>query len=174
MIAGTYEEWTVLNRSFSDHPFHIHQNHFLLTKINGKPLATPEWHDTVIVPGSQPQPTGFPPSININTNPIGSITFRIYFNPVTVGCFVAHCHVLTHEDLGMMQRMDILPGPNQPSGCMIDAMAHSKAEPNPRQAALGRKNVKRGEAASVVEQHNVVREIANLAPGPHTPSASSN
>ena len=47
MIAGNYEEWTVFNRSFSDHPFHIHQNHFLLTKINGKPLATPEWHDTV-------------------------------------------------------------------------------------------------------------------------------
>jgi FtsP/CotA-like multicopper oxidase with cupredoxin domain len=126
MIAGNYEEWTVLNRSFSDHPFHIHQNHFLLTKINGKPLATPEWHDTVIVPGSQPQPTGQPPGpvININTNPIGSISFRIYFNPVTAGCFVAHCHVLTHEDLGMMQRLDILPGPNQPTQCDIGQMSH--------------------------------------------------
>jgi hypothetical protein len=35
MIAGNYEEWTVYNRSFSDHPFHLHQNHVLITKING-------------------------------------------------------------------------------------------------------------------------------------------
>jgi FtsP/CotA-like multicopper oxidase with cupredoxin domain len=124
MIAGNYEEWTVFNRSFSDHPFHIHQNHFLLTKINGKPLATPEWHDTVIVPGSQPQPSNSLPNVNINANPVGSITFRIYFNPVTAGCFVAHCHILTHEDLGMMQRLDILPGPNQPSQCDIGPMSH--------------------------------------------------
>jgi FtsP/CotA-like multicopper oxidase with cupredoxin domain len=96
----------------------------LLTKNNGTPLATPEWHDTVIVPGSQPQPTNASPNININANPVGSITFRIYFNPVTAGCFVAHCHILTHEDLGMMQRLDILPGPNQPSSCVPMTMTH--------------------------------------------------
>jgi FtsP/CotA-like multicopper oxidase with cupredoxin domain len=125
MVAGNYEEWTVFNRSFSDHPFHIHQNHFLLTKINGKPLKTPEWHDTVLVPGSHPQPLepGAPPNPNINTNPIGSITFRMYLNPITAGCFVTHCHILSHEDLGMMQRLDILPGPNQPSQCEVQAMS---------------------------------------------------
>ena len=57
MIVGNYEEWTVVNRSFSDHPFHIHQNHFLVTKINNIPLSQPEWHDTIIVPGSMPQPS---------------------------------------------------------------------------------------------------------------------
>ena len=80
MIAGNYEEWTVINRSFSDHPFHIHQNHFLVTKINGQPLPMPEWHDTIIVPGAQPQPTepiGPPTQPNINAVPCGSITFRI-------------------------------------------------------------------------------------------------
>jgi hypothetical protein len=56
----------------------------------------------------------------INNLAPGSITFRTYFNPVTVGCFVAHCHTLDHEDLGMMQRMDILPAPGQPSGCSLD------------------------------------------------------
>jgi hypothetical protein len=76
-----------------------------------------------------------PPQPNINTTPPGSITFRIYFNPVTVGCFVMHCHVLTHEDLGMMQWLDLLPGPNQPSGCMLDAMPHSKALTNARRAS---------------------------------------
>jgi FtsP/CotA-like multicopper oxidase with cupredoxin domain len=125
MVAGHYEEWTVINRSFSDHPFHIHQNPFLLTKINGYPLSTPEWHDTIIVPGTTWQPTGpLPPpeQPNINNIPHGSITFRIYFKPVTAGCFVMHCHTLTHEDLGMMQRVDILPGPNQPSGCEAETM----------------------------------------------------
>jgi FtsP/CotA-like multicopper oxidase with cupredoxin domain len=126
MIAGNYEEWTVFNRSFSDHPFHMHQNHFLLTKINGKPLATPEWHDTVIVPGVSPQPSQpepSPPQPNINTSTPGSITFRMYLNPVTAGCFVTHCHILTHEDLGMMQRIDVLSGPNQPSQCEIQTMS---------------------------------------------------
>jgi FtsP/CotA-like multicopper oxidase with cupredoxin domain len=124
MIADNYEEWTVINRSWSDHPFHIHQNHYLVTKINNKPLATPEWHDTIIVPGATPQPDNFsPPQPNINDDAtFGSITFRIHFDPDTVGCFVMHCHILTHEDIGMMQRLDILPGPGKPSGCVPDIM----------------------------------------------------
>jgi FtsP/CotA-like multicopper oxidase with cupredoxin domain len=52
MIAGHYEEWTVSNRSFTDHPFHIHQNHVLVTKINGITLPRPEWHDTLDVPAA--------------------------------------------------------------------------------------------------------------------------
>jgi FtsP/CotA-like multicopper oxidase with cupredoxin domain len=124
MIAGNYEEWTVINRSFSDHPFHIHQNPFLVTKINGYTLPIPEWHDTIIVPGAVPQPTGPvpPPQPNINDVQYGSITFRTHFKPITAGCFVMHCHILTHEDLGMMQRLDILPGPNQPSQCEPEPM----------------------------------------------------
>jgi FtsP/CotA-like multicopper oxidase with cupredoxin domain len=125
MIAGNYEEWTVVNRSFSDHPFHIHQNPFLLTHINGKALPIPEWHDTLIVPGSIPQPAApEPPQPNINTNPHNSITFRTYFEPNTAGCFVMHCHILSHEDVSMMQRLDLLPGPNQPSLCMPEGMSH--------------------------------------------------
>jgi len=129
MIAGHYEEWTVINRSFSDHPFHIHQNPFLVTHINGIKLDVPEWHDTILVPGGEPQPLGplpLPhPRPNLNKNvEIGSITFRIYFNPITVGCFVMHCHALTHEDIGMMQRLDILPAKDQPSGCKPEVMDH--------------------------------------------------
>jgi FtsP/CotA-like multicopper oxidase with cupredoxin domain len=123
MIAGNYEEWTIINRSFSDHPWHIHQNHFLVTAINGIPLSQPEWHDTIIVPGSEPQPMvpdlTKPPQPNINDNAIGSITFRTYYDPVTVGCFVAHCHIISHEDIGMMQRLDIRPAADKPSGCKV-------------------------------------------------------
>jgi FtsP/CotA-like multicopper oxidase with cupredoxin domain len=122
MIAGNYEEWTVYNRSLSDHPFHLHQNHVLITKINGITLPQPEWHDTLDVPAivCPTNDPGCSSPVNINNFPPGSITFRTYFNPVTVGCFVAHCHTLNHEDIGMMQRMDILPAPGQPSGCKLD------------------------------------------------------
>ena len=124
MIAGNYEEWTVYNRSFSDHPFHIHQNHVLITKINGITLPLPEWHDTLLVPAAvcpgDPASTCAGPPANINVATPGSITFRTYFNPVTVGCFVAHCHTLDHEDIGMIQRMDILPAAGKPSGCQLD------------------------------------------------------
>jgi hypothetical protein len=48
----------------------------------------------------------------------------VYFNPITAGCFVAHCHTIDHEDLGMMQRMDIRPAAGQPSGCAIDVAAN--------------------------------------------------
>jgi hypothetical protein len=58
---------------------------------------------------------------NVNNLPPGSITFRTYFNPVTVGCFVGHCHTLDHEDLGMMQRFDILPAKAASSGCGLDS-----------------------------------------------------
>jgi hypothetical protein len=37
-----------------------------------------------------------------------------------VGCFVAHCHVIDHEDLGMMQRFDIQPAGGGSNGCLLD------------------------------------------------------
>jgi FtsP/CotA-like multicopper oxidase with cupredoxin domain len=123
MIAGNYEEWTVYNRTFSDHPWHLHQNHVLITKINGITLPQPEWHDTLLVPAARcgtPLTTCNGGGANINAATPGSITFRTYFNPITVGCFVAHCHIIDHEDLGMMQRFDILPANGQPSGCALD------------------------------------------------------
>jgi len=52
MIAGHYEEWTVSNRSLTDQPFRIQQNHVLITKINGIALPRPEWHDTLDVPAA--------------------------------------------------------------------------------------------------------------------------
>jgi FtsP/CotA-like multicopper oxidase with cupredoxin domain len=104
MIVNNYEQWTVVNKSFSDHVFHIHQNPFLVTQINGISLPVPEWHDSIVVPAA----TGGRPITNPDVT-FGSITFVTHFDPITVGAFVMHCHVLQHEDVGMMQRVDILP-----------------------------------------------------------------
>jgi len=85
---GAVEEWTIVNENTDDHVFHIHTNDMLLTKINGDPLAEPIWLDTAIVPRN------------------GSITFRSRFLDFT-GKYMLHCHMINHEDLGMMQVVEV-------------------------------------------------------------------
>ena len=114
MYAGNFEEWTIYNRSFSDHPFHIHINPFLVTHINGQELTPPEYRDTIIVPAAAMAER--PNNLNINDAKPGSVTFRTFFDPSVTGAAVMHCHILTHEDLGMMQRIDITQAPDALGG----------------------------------------------------------
>lgn len=87
------EEWTVYNMNAVAHPFHIHVNPMYVIKINGQPI-TPFWCDTLALP------VGGTPS-----NPT-SITFRSRFKDFT-GPYVMHCHMLAHEDMGMMQGVTV-------------------------------------------------------------------
>ena len=88
---GAVEEWTIVNQDdHNDHIFHIHINPFQLTKVNGQPVAEPVWLDTVVVPHG------------------GTITFRSRFLDYT-GKYVLHCHMMNHEELGMMQVVEVLP-----------------------------------------------------------------
>ena len=95
---GAVEEWTVLNVDDRDHVFHIHTNDIQLTKVNGKALPEPIWMDTAIVPRE------------------GSITFRTRFEDFT-GLFMLHCHMMNHEELGMMQTVEVYSeeGPQAPA-----------------------------------------------------------
>lgn len=88
------EEWTVYNMNRVQHPFHIHINPIEIIKINGTPV-TPFWCDTIGLPvgGSAEQPT--------------SVTFRTRFSDFK-GAFVMHCHILAHEDMGMMQVIEVV------------------------------------------------------------------
>lgn len=81
---GAVIEWTVSNASMVDHPHHIHIHPFQLVAVNGAALPTPVWLDTVDVPT------------------MGNVTLRQRF-PDFPGDFVLHCHILVHEDVGMMQ-----------------------------------------------------------------------
>lgn len=83
------EEWTVQSLDSFPHPFHIHVNDSWVVKINGEVLAKPFWADTVTIP------------------PGGSITFRMRFEDFK-GKFVWHCHALDHEDMGMMQLVEVV------------------------------------------------------------------
>jgi FtsP/CotA-like multicopper oxidase with cupredoxin domain len=94
VALGSVEEWTVFNMNNIRHPFHIHINPIQVTKINGQPVE-PFWCDTIALPqgGSPIEPT--------------SMTFRTRFRDFS-GAFVMHCHMLAHEDMGMMQRVEIV------------------------------------------------------------------
>ena len=90
LTRGRTEEWILKNMSRGPHPFHIHVNAFQLVNADGSPG---EWRDTVVVP---PMKDGIPGEIRMRT--------RI---DRFVGRFVLHCHILTHEDRGMMQLVEV-------------------------------------------------------------------
>jgi len=94
--TGSVEDWVIENRSGEAHAFHIHQLHFLVEAINGIPAPNPDLQDTIIIPnwpGSGPYP---------------SVTLRMDFrDPNIAGTFVYHCHVLDHEDGGMMAKIQV-------------------------------------------------------------------
>ncbi|MFZ0479173.1 MAG: multicopper oxidase domain-containing protein [Terriglobales bacterium] len=96
--VGAVEDWTIENHSSEEHAFHMHQIHFLVMAINGKPLQTPVMQDTVLIPywdGKSPYP---------------SVKVRMDFrDPEIAGTFVYHCHVLDHEDGGMMAEIQVNP-----------------------------------------------------------------
>jgi FtsP/CotA-like multicopper oxidase with cupredoxin domain len=87
---GSIEDWDLVNVDSDgmDHPFHLHVNPFQLISRNGKPEPYRAWKDTVLVRAKE--------TVRIR------IPFRDY-----AGKTVYHCHVLDHEDLGMMGIVEI-------------------------------------------------------------------
>lgn len=87
---GAFEEWVIHNDSPDWHPFHIHANDFQVVAVNGEPV------DEVL---SFEDTRGLPPN--------GSITIRHRFLDFT-GKYVYHCHLLFHEDHGMMGVVEVI------------------------------------------------------------------
>jgi suppressor of ftsI len=102
--AGTVEEWTVTNYADELHAFHIHQIHFLVEDVNGVRQPDTSWLDTVTVP--------YATHAGSTTKP-GVVHLLMDFRePVIVGTFVFHCHILEHEDYGMMAKIQVVgPAP---------------------------------------------------------------
>ena len=96
---GAVEDWIIQNRAPEVHEFHIHQIHFLLLAINGVPVPKEQrqFYDTFQVPYWDQ--VGKYPSIKV----------RMDFRGQVVGDFVYHCHILQHEDGGMMAKIRVLP-----------------------------------------------------------------
>ena len=107
VALNAVEEWTVVNMNNIRHPFHIHVNPMWVVAVNGQKLDEPYWADTLPMPYSNSQPT--PPGNNTNQPgpTITTITFRSRFLHYT-GRYVLHCHMLVHEDMGMMQGVTVV------------------------------------------------------------------
>ncbi|HTV58022.1 MAG TPA: multicopper oxidase domain-containing protein [Verrucomicrobiae bacterium] len=96
---GDVEDWIIENRSTELHAFHIHQLHFLLLDYLGVPVNEPFLRDTVNVPYFNGRTLTYP-----------SVKIRLDFrDPNIVGTFVYHCHILEHEDGGMMGVIRVEP-----------------------------------------------------------------
>jgi FtsP/CotA-like multicopper oxidase with cupredoxin domain len=98
MLLGATEEWTLYNDGGAAHPFHIHINPFQVVEImdpkqnNGAPVKLPRpwvWWDNFAIP------TG------------GYVKMLSRFVDFT-GMYVLHCHILGHEDRGMMQLVEVV------------------------------------------------------------------
>ncbi len=97
---GAVEDWIIENRSGEVHAFHIHQLHFQVVQWLGTAVNEPFLRDTVNVPFYEKTMKAYP-----------SVRLRMDFrDPDIVGTFVYHCHLLDHEDRGMMGTIRVEPG----------------------------------------------------------------
>ena len=85
---GALHHWRIMNSTREVHPFHIHQVHFLVYRAGENQLRDPVWVDTVNVPYG------------------GSVDLVMDFtDPIIRGMSLFHCHLLKHEDKGMMAKI---------------------------------------------------------------------
>ncbi len=95
--TGTVEKWRIVNVSQEIHDFHIHQVHFLVEQINGVKLEHPFWADSTVIPHRQK-----------NGKPGTLVLLMDFRDPTIKGTFLFHCHILDHEDAGMMAKIQAI------------------------------------------------------------------
>jgi len=93
---GDLEEWKLVNASAEYHVFHIHQGDFQVVSINGRPQPFTGYQDVVNLP------------VATDESGPGEVVMRIRFDPpIIVGEYVYHCHIVQHEDQGMMANIEV-------------------------------------------------------------------
>jgi FtsP/CotA-like multicopper oxidase with cupredoxin domain len=94
--AGTTEEWVVENWTRELHAFHVHQLHFRVLEIDGHKQPNPELLDVVNVPFATN--IDKPGAVTVP----GRVRIKLYFPEAMAGDILFHCHLVDHEDAGMM------------------------------------------------------------------------
>jgi FtsP/CotA-like multicopper oxidase with cupredoxin domain len=102
---GAVEQWNIQNVAQENHEFHMHQIHFKVLsqdnfEANGAqqaPAINGQFLDMIEVPFW----TGK------NNTPIPQVELLMDFRGMDIGTFVYHCHILSHEDLGMMATIQV-------------------------------------------------------------------
>jgi FtsP/CotA-like multicopper oxidase with cupredoxin domain len=95
--ADAVEEWVVENWTNEVHAFHIHQVHFRVLEMNGRSLADPPLLDTITVPAV----SGGDVTKQDKAEP-GRVRIKLAFPAALAGDIPFHCHLVDHEDAGMM------------------------------------------------------------------------
>jgi FtsP/CotA-like multicopper oxidase with cupredoxin domain len=127
MPQDALQDWILENYTpVVAHPFHIHINPFQVIRIDTptalntyQSYAPPNnyiWQDVIAIPPAVMSADG-------KTVSPGRVRIRQTFVDFT-GTFVLHCHILAHEDRGMMQLVRVVPAANYPKGCQGPIPAH--------------------------------------------------
>lgn len=85
---GTVEHWEIVNEAEMDHPMHLHVHPFQVLSRDGVPERVRAWKDVVNVPAG------------------GRVELLVPFDD-HAGRTVFHCHIVEHEDLGMMSVVEV-------------------------------------------------------------------
>jgi FtsP/CotA-like multicopper oxidase with cupredoxin domain len=103
--AGATEEWVIENWTNELHAFHIHQVHFRVLAIDGKPVTDAPLLDVVNVPYAEA--TGY----HSKEGPVrpGRVRIKLTFPETLAGDIPFHCHLVDHEDNGMMAVLRVIP-----------------------------------------------------------------
>lgn len=99
IMLGDVEEWTITNNSQVAHPWHIHDTHFWVTSIDGDTNIPPQYRgpkDVMIVRDLQ------------EVVYIAEFLDFATAVPDTHQTYMEHCHILTHEDGGMMHQFAVI------------------------------------------------------------------
>ena len=91
VAIGSFERWFIGGGAGVDHPFHVHGVHFRIVGAGGAP-PRPEnagWKDTVVVGGE------------------AEIVVRFDLPAGKEAPYMYHCHILEHEDSGMMGQFTV-------------------------------------------------------------------
>jgi FtsP/CotA-like multicopper oxidase with cupredoxin domain len=85
---GAVEEWSIVNTTEMDHPFHLHGFRFQIVSEDGQPPAFAAWRDSINIPAEK------------------TVRFRVRLedNP---GTWMFHCHILEHAERGMMGELAV-------------------------------------------------------------------
>jgi FtsP/CotA-like multicopper oxidase with cupredoxin domain len=130
MPLNALQEWVLVNETTVTHPFHIHINPFQITKIE-VPILSADGNSasyTTYAPAKDfiwSDVVAMPAGVALKSGQVAEsrVTIRQQFVDFT-GTYVLHCHILAHEDRGMMQLVRVLPADKYPEKCQQAIPAH--------------------------------------------------
>jgi FtsP/CotA-like multicopper oxidase with cupredoxin domain len=106
LYLGDVDEWRLTTKEPVGHPFHIHVNPFEVMAVLRRVEGAAEPVDLTLDPASQYFGMKGVFKDTIFVEPNAEVVVRSHYERY-IGKFVLHCHILYHEDMGMMRMVEI-------------------------------------------------------------------